>query len=69
MTLCAESPAYQTKHIADAFVRKNVAHDFDILMTFESLQSTSFCLEKSSIRKWIFECLNSLISANLVGIT
>ena len=35
---------------------------------FESLQPP-FCLGKSSVRKGIFLCFNSVFSANLVGIT
>ena len=43
-----ESGAAVTDHIADAFVRENIAH---VYMTFESLTLTPFCLEKSSVRK------------------
>ena len=46
--------ADQTEHFADAFVRENVAHDYDVVMTFESSQSASFCLKKFSVRKVFF---------------
>ena len=54
MTLYAESAADQTDHFADAFVRKNVVHGCDVVMTFESLTSTPFFMQKSSARKGIF---------------
>ena len=54
MTLYAESAVDQTEYFADAFVRENFVHNYDIVTTFESLQSTPFCLEKFSLRKWIF---------------
>ena len=54
MTLYAERAADHTDHFADAFVRKNVARGYDVVMTFESLLSTPFCLEKFSVRKGIF---------------
>ena len=47
MMLYMESAANQTDHFTDAFVCKNVAYSYDIVMTFESLQPTPFCLEKS----------------------
>ena len=53
MTLFTESIADQTDHFADVFVRENVDYSYDV-MTFECLQPTPFCLEKSSVRKWIF---------------
>ena len=31
MTLYAESAADQTEHFADAFVRNNVAHDYNVV--------------------------------------
>ena len=37
-------------------------------MTFESLQSTPFCLEKFSVRKRVILCVNSVFSAYVVGI-
>ena len=54
MTLYAESTTDQTDHFADAFVRENIAHCYDFVMTFESLPLTQFCLEKFSVRKGIF---------------
>ena len=52
---CTESVADQTDHFADAFVRKNVAHGYEVVTTFESLQLAPFCLEKSiRVRKGIF---------------
>ena len=51
MTLYTESVANQTDHFADIFVLENVAYGYDVV-TFESTQSTPFCLEKSSVRKW-----------------
>ena len=36
------SIADQTDHFANAFIRKNVAYSYDVLM-FKSLQSTPFC--------------------------
>ena len=54
MTLYAESAADQTDHFANAFVCKSIAHCYDAVMTFESLQSMPFCLEKFSERKEIF---------------
>ena len=54
MTLYAESAADQTDHFANDFVREKVAYGYDVVMTFESLQSTPFCLEKFSVRKGIF---------------
>ena len=59
MTLLTASVADQTDHFADVFVRENVAHGYDVLMTFESLQPTPFCLEKFSVRKGIFKCLTA----------
>ena len=67
MTLYTESAADQTVHFADVFVRENVAHGYD-LMTFESTQPTPFCLEKSSVRKWIIKCFSTVFSANWAGI-
>ena len=49
MTLYTERIADQTDHFADVFVRENVAYGYDV-MTFESIQPTPFCLEKSSAR-------------------
>ena len=52
-----EGVAVVTDHFADAFVRKNVAC---IYMTFwrrnavRKLTLMPFCLEKSSVRNWIF---------------
>ena len=44
MTLYApESAADQTEPLANAFVPENIAHDYDVVRTFESLQSTPFC--------------------------
>ena len=46
-----------TDHLANAFVRENVARFYDVVgevMTFVSLMLTPFCLEKSSVRKWSF---------------
>ena len=43
----------KTDHLTDAFVRENVAYGYDVV-TFESLQPTPFCLEKSSVRKLKF---------------
>ena len=37
MTLSAESAADQTDHFAHAFVCENVAHDYGVVRTFESL--------------------------------
>ena len=51
MTLYKERIADQTDHFADVFVRENVAYGYDV-MTFESIQPTPICLEKSSARKW-----------------
>ena len=51
MTLYTERIADQTDHFANVFVRENVAYGYDV-MTFESTQSTPFCLEKFSVRKW-----------------
>ena len=56
MTLYAESAAYQTNHFPKVFVRKNVKHGYDV-MTFESLQSTPFCLEKFSVKNRYFNVL------------
>ena len=33
MTLYAESAVDQTENFADAFVRENVAHDYDVVTT------------------------------------
>ena len=63
MTLYTERIADQTDHIADVFVRENVAYGYDV-MTFESTQPTPFCLEKSSVRKWTIKCFSSVSSAN-----
>ena len=52
MTLYTESVAEQTGHFADVFVREDVAYGNDVVTTFERTQLTSFCLEKSSERKW-----------------
>ena len=68
MMLYKESVANQTDHFTDAFVCKNGAYHYGDVMTFENLQLTPFCLDKFSVRKWIFECLRSVFSANLVGI-
>ena len=54
MTLYTGNAVNKTDHFADAFVHENVANGYDIVMTFESLQSVPFCLGKFSIRKWIF---------------
>ena len=54
MTFYVESVADQTDHFADAFVHKNIVYSYEEVMTFESLQLTPFCLEKSSVRKGIF---------------
>ena len=56
MTLYTERIADQSDHFADVFVRENVAHGSDV-MTFESIQPTPFCLEKSSVRKWTINVL------------
>ena len=37
-------------------------------MAFESLTLTPFCMEILGVRKWIFQCFNSVFSAILVGI-
>ena len=49
-----ESIADQTDHFADAFVRENIAYDYDFVTMFKTIQPTSFCLEKSIVRKRIF---------------
>ena len=54
MTLYVEGAEDQTDHFADAFVRENVTNGYDVVTTFESLQSTLFCLEKFSVGKVIF---------------
>ena len=46
----AERAADQTEHLADAFVRENFAHGYDVVTTFESLQSTPF-RERNSIKE------------------
>ena len=38
------------------------------VMAFESLTLTPFCMEILGVRKWIFQCFNSVFSAILVGI-
>ena len=48
-----KSIADQTDHFAVVFVHENVLYRYGI-STFECLQSTPFCLEKSSVRKGIF---------------
>ena len=53
-TLYAESTEDQTHYFVDAFVREIGAYGYDVVMTFESLQSAPFCLEKFSVRKLIF---------------
>ena len=52
ITLYEESTADQTDYFSGAFVCENVVHGYGVL-AFESLQSTPFCLEKSSVRKGI----------------
>ena len=59
MTLYTESVADQTDHLADVFVRENVAYCYDVMTTLESLKPKSFCIEKSSVRKWIFNVLTT----------
>ena len=52
-----ESVAAVTDHLADTFVRENVARVYMTCgdaMPFESLTLTPFCFEKSSVRKRIF---------------
>ena len=58
-----ESVAALTDHFADAFVPENVARVYDIVVTLESLTLMPFCLEKSSVGKWIFQCLSDVFSA------
>ena len=64
MTLSA---AEAQRHFVDPFVRENVACGYDV-MAFESLTLTPFCIEILGVRKWIFQCFNSVFSAILVGI-
>ena len=64
MTLSA---AKAQRHFVDPFVRENVACGYDVV-TFESLTLTPFSMELLVVRKWIFQCLNSVFSAILVGI-
>ena len=54
----------------DPFVGENVMCGYDRcdVMAFESLALTPFCMEILGVRKWIFQCLNSVFSAILVGI-
>ena len=52
MTLHTKSVADQTDHFAEVFVSENVTYGYDVVTTFESIQPTPFCLEKSSVRKW-----------------
>ena len=59
MTLYTESFADQTGHFANVFVRENVAYCYDVVTTSESLKPKSFCIEKSSVRKWIFNVLTT----------
>ena len=40
----------------------------DDIMALESLQPTQIIIEKSSVRKGMFSCLNSVFSTNFVGI-
>ena len=50
-----ESIADQTDHFAEDFVHENIVYSYgDNVMTFENLQLTPFCLEKSRVRKGIF---------------
>ena len=56
MTLHTGSVADQTDHLANVFVRENVATGYDVV-TFESTQPTPFCLEKSSVRNGQFNVL------------
>ena len=53
MTLYEESTVTRLS-FADAFLRKNVAHDYDVMMTFENLPSKPFCLQKFGVRKGLF---------------
>ena len=46
MMLHTGNVADQTDHLANVFVRENVATGYDVV-TFESTQPTPFCLEKS----------------------
>ena len=66
MTLSA---AKAQRHFIDPFVRENIARGYDVmLMAFESLTLTPFCMEILGVRKWIFQCFNSVFSAILIGI-
>ena len=58
------------RHFFDPFVLENVACGYDRcdVMAFESLMLTPFCMEKLSVRKWIFQCFNDDFSAILFGI-
>ena len=38
------------------------------VMAFKSLTLTPFCMEILGVRKWIFQCFNSVFSAILIGI-
>ena len=49
--LYTESVVAQSDPLVDAFVRENVVHGYDNIMTVESLWLMPICLEKSSERK------------------
>ena len=54
MTLNAESAADQTDHSVHAFVRKNVVHGYDNVMTFEGVRKRIFkVLTAFSVRIWL----------------
>ena len=59
MTLYAASAADQTDHFANDFVCENVAYGYDVVMTFESLQSTPFCLQICSKKNGYFNVLTA----------
>ena len=57
MTLYAESAADQADHLADAFVRENVAKGYYVVTTLwrsKVVYSRAICLEKFSVRKGMF---------------
>ena len=56
-------------HHVDPFVRENVACVYDVVTSWRSkvLTLTPFCMEILGVRKWIFQCFNSVFSAILIG--
>ena len=56
----------QTDHFAEVFIRKNVVSRYDVVTSFESLQLTPFCLEKTSVKKMEFKGFRDVFSGLLV---